>query len=204
MIGLHFRAAVHHRARIVLAMGLLLAGGMAQAAPGATTVAGGSLMVNGTLANTTVSVSNSGTLGGNGSVGGTVLLAPSGIVAPGASNAVGELDGDAFTWQGGGAIAFQLGANDALSDHLAFAGSFVRQNAGSFLFQFADGATPPTAGTTYTLITFANQSGFTPADFSYVYTGSAAALIGQFQLNANALLFTVISTPVELQSFDID
>jgi hypothetical protein len=36
-----------------------------------------------------------------------------------------------------------------------------------------------------------------------VYTGSADALIGQFQLNANALLFTVISTPVELQSFDV-
>ncbi|MEO6687899.1 MAG: hypothetical protein ABIS07_04175 [Dokdonella sp.] len=169
-----------------------------------TSVAGGSVIVNGTLGNTAVTVSNSGILGGNGTIGGDVALTATGVVAPGSSGAVGELDGGAFSWQAGGGIAFQLGVNDAASDHLQFLGSMVKQGAGAFQFQFADGATPPTAGATYTLITFANQSGFNVSDFSYAYTGSQPALIGQFQLSPNALMFKVISTPVELQSFDVN
>ena len=198
------RVARHRSLGIVFAIGAALASSLAQAAAGVTSVAGGAMMVNGTLGNTAVSVSNNGTLGGNGTIGGDVTLAPTGIVAPGAATAVGELDGGAFAWQGGGKIAFQLGTNDAASDHLQFTGSMTRQGAGAFQFQFSDGATPPTPGTTYTLITFANQSGFSASDFSYAYTGSADALVGQFQVNANALLFTVISTPVELQSFDVN
>ncbi|GAA0716470.1 hypothetical protein [Dokdonella soli] len=193
-----------HGARIALAGGLLLTGGAANAAVGATAVAGGSLIVNGTLANTTVNVSNNGTLGGNGTIGGDVILAPSGTVAPGAVGAVGELDGNAFTWQAGGAIAFQLGTNNAASDHLVFAGSLARQGTGTFQFKFTDGVAPPTPGTTYTLITFANQSGFSPTDFSYAYNGALSALNGQFHLSATALTFSVISTPVELQSFEVN
>ncbi len=196
--------AGHGGTCLVLAGGLLLACGAAHAAAGATAVPGGSLIVNGTLANTVVTVSGNGILGGNGTIAGDVVLAPSGTVAPGAVGTVGELDGNAFTWQAGGSLAFQLGANNATSDHLVFAGSLARQGAGTYRFDFSDGATPPTPGTTYTLITFANQSGFSPADFSYAYSGSLSALIGQFQLSATALTFTVISTPVELQSFEVD
>ncbi len=83
-------------------------------------------------------------------------------------------------------------------------GALSRQGSGAFEFRFGDGATPPSPGTTYTLVTFASQSGFSASDFTYVYTGSADALIGEFRLDADALRFTVISTPVELQSFEVD
>lgn len=193
------------RAGVALALTLALASGVAQAAPGMITVPGGSLIVNGTLANADVTVSGSGTLGGEGTIlGGAVTLAATGIVAPGIPAAAGELDSDALTWQAGGAMAFQLGANDAASDHLAFVGSLTKQGSGAFQFAFGDGATPPTPGATYTLLSFAGQTGFTASDFSYTYAGSQAALNGQFQLTPTALLFTVISTPVELQSFDVN
>lgn len=195
---------MHRAALVALGAGLLLAAGAAQAALGTITIPGGSLIISGTIANATVNVSGSGILGGDGSIVGDVSLAPSGSLVPGATGAVGQLDGNAFAWTAGGTVAFQLGSNDALSDHLAFSGAFTRQGSGSYLFQFGDGAAPPTPGTTYTLATFASQSGFAASDFSYAYSGSAAALNGQFQLTPNALLFTVISTPVELQSFDVD
>ncbi|MGN6519731.1 MAG: hypothetical protein ACTHK2_09940 [Dokdonella sp.] len=75
---------------------------------------------------------------------------------------------------------------------------------GSYAFHFSDGATPPSAGATYTLIRYASQSGFSAADFSYVCTGSANALVGEFRLDPDALHFVVISTPVELRWFEID
>jgi hypothetical protein len=181
---------------------VVLASGLAHA--GVTEVPAGALRINGTWANSSIAVSGTGLLGGNGSILGPVTLASGGTIALGRDAAVGELDVNALTWQAGGAIQFRLGANDALSDRLAFTGALTRQGAGPFEFRFDDGAAPPTAGMTYTLITFASQSGFSPADFSYVYGGSAETLIGEFQLDQDALRFTVLSTPVELQSFDVD
>jgi hypothetical protein len=116
---------------------------------------------------------------------------------------VGQLDADAFDWQGG-SMAFQLGVDDAASDHVALAGNLVKQGSGPFQFNFRDGAAPPSPGTTYTLITFAGQNGFSPTDFTYAYGGNAAGLNGEFELGPTALRFTVISTPVELQSFGVD
>ena len=181
---------------------LAAAAGVARA--GVTEVPAGALRINGTWANSSIAVSGTGLLGGNASILEPVTLAPGGTIAPGRDTTIGELDGNALTWQAGGAIQFRLGANNTLSDRLAFTGALTRQGNGSFEFRFGDGTTPPTAGMTYTLITFASQSGFSPADFSYVYGGSAETLIGEFRLDPDALRFTVVSTPVELQSFEVD
>ena len=196
--------AVARRASRTVFFALLLAATGTASAAGLVTVPGGSLIVNGSLTNADVTVSGTGQLGGNGTIGGNVTLQPSGAIAPGATAAVGELDANGFSWQGGGSMAFQLGATDAASDHLVFAGPLAKQGTGAFHFDFGDGATPPAPGTTYTLVTFTNQSGFSVSDFSYSYSGSNAALNGQFHLSATALTFSVISTPIELQSFEID
>ena len=167
-------------------------------------VPAGALQIDGTLSNSSVEVSGSGRLGGDGLVGGAVTLAAGGTIAPGRVNAVGELGADALAWQGGGGIAFQLGADELDSDHIALSGALARQGAGTFEFRFDDGSTTPTAGTTYTLVSYASQAGFSATDFSYTYSGSAPALIGEFRLDPDALRFVVISTPVELQSFSVD
>jgi hypothetical protein len=171
---------------------------------GTITVPTGSLRVDGTIDGAGIVVSGSGIGAGTGSIAGDITLAAGGTLAPGGASAVGALDAIGLAWQAGGAIAFRLGANDAASDQLILSGPLSRQGAGSFEFRFADGATPPTAGATYTLIRYASQNGFSATDFSYAYTGSASALVGQFRLDPDALRFVVISTPVELQSFEID
>jgi hypothetical protein len=171
---------------------------------GTLSVPAGALRTDGTIAGAGVVVSGSGIGAGSGSITDDVTLAAGGTLAPGGAAAVGVLDAVGLAWQAGGAIAIRLGANDAASDQLVLSGLLSRQGTGSFQFRFDDGATPPTAGATYTLIRFAGQSGFDATDFSYVYAGSASALVGQFRLDPDALRFVVISTPVELQSFEVD
>lgn len=171
---------------------------------GTTRVPAGALQLDGTLANSSVEVTGSGRLGGDGVVGGEVTLGAGGTIAPGRLGAIGELGADALAWQGGGGIAFQLGVDDLDSDRIALSGALARQGAGTFEFHFDDGSAPPTAGTTYTLVTYASQAGFSAADFSYSYSGDAPTLIGEFRLDPDALRFVVISTPVTLQSFSVD
>lgn len=196
--------------------GLLLAVGtlacaLAQAQPtdpagvaGTTSINGGALFVNGAIDNTLVRVSNGGRLGGDGVIGGTIVLEDAGMILPGDDANVGELDASAMEWQAGGSFAFQLGVDDGGSDHLAVLGSLDKSGVGSFAFEFRDGLTQPSAGTTYTLIDYASVNGFDVGDFSYTYTGSVPDLVGVFNLTPTALLFTVQSTPVDLQSFRID
>lgn len=188
--------------RRIGALALLATAALAQA--GITRVPAGALQLDGRLTASDVEVSGSGVFGGDGVVGGEVTLAAGGTLAPGRRTLVGQLAADALTWQGGGGIAFRLGADESVSDHIALDGALTRQGAGGWSFRFGDGSTPPTPGTTYTLISFASQAGFNETDFSYTYVGNAPDLIGQFRLDADALRFTVISTPVELQSFGID
>jgi T5SS/PEP-CTERM-associated repeat protein/autotransporter-associated beta strand protein len=168
---------------------------------GATTVSAGTLIVQGTLGNTPTSVASGATLGGNGSIGGPVTLQNRGTVAPGVG--VGTLSAASLDWISGGEIAFDLGANDAGSDHLALTTSLTKRSAGTYRFAFTDGAAPPTIGT-YTLVTFTSSSGFVAGDFTYVYSGALTRLGGTFELTSTALLFHVGSLPVELQSFSVE
>ncbi|MBA8885198.1 hypothetical protein [Dokdonella fugitiva] len=183
---------------------LLLAAAAGTACAGTIVVPAGSLRDDGAISGAGVTISGSGVGAGTGSIADDLTLAAGGTLAPGGASAVGVLDAIGLTWQAGGRVAMRLGANDAASDQLILSGALTRQGTGSFAFDFSDGATPPSAGATYTLIRYASQSGFDAADFSYVYTGSASALVGEFRLDPDALRFVVISTPVELQSFGID
>lgn len=183
-------------------LALAAACGLAQAA--VTSVPAGSLRIGGTWANSSISVSGTGTLAGSGRVVGDVTLAGGGTIAPGAAASVGAIEASTLAWQAGGAVDFRLGANEAASDQIVTDGALTRQGSGTYEFRFGDGTTPPVPGMTYTLIRFASQSGFSAQDFSYVYGGSADALVGEFRVDADALRFTVISTPVELQSFGVD
>lgn len=190
------------RAHALATTAFVACAGLAHA--GTTQVPAGSFQLDGNLAGSSVEVSGTGRFGGDGVVGGEVTLAAGGTLAPGRQAIVGELGADALAWSGGGGITIRLGADDSVSDHIALNGALTREGAGNWAFRFDDGSTPPTAGMTYTLITYASQAGFSADDFSYTYVGSAPDLIGQFRLDPDALRFVVISTPVELQSFSID
>lgn len=173
---------------------------------GPTAVDAGTLVVAGALGDTSVTVASAARLAGDGTIAGAIALESGGTVEPGAIDTVGTLDAGAMNWRNEGAIAFQLGADQAGSDLLALSAAFAKVGdgaPGAYLFRFFDGAGPPTL-TTYTLITFATPSGFTVDDFGYTYSGALPGLAGTFELTPTALLFTVTSLPVELQSFRVD
>lgn len=127
-----------------------------------------------------------GTLRGSGTAG-AITLRSAATIAPG--NGVGTLNGGSLTWDGGGFVDIQLGATSMASDRLALSGALARGSSGVYQFRFSDGASAPTLGTTYTLMTFASSSGFSVADFSYQYQGATAAFGGHFLLDATSLRF---------------
>lgn len=171
---------------------------------GGTVIHGGTLLVNNTSGSGTgtgeVQITG-GTFGGSGSVTGNLLLKNGGAVAPGvALNAVGELKGVNMTWDGGGQMAFQLGATDSLldTDRLSLSGTLTKGLAtGAWHFVFTDSLSLPlTLGETYTLMTFGSQTGFDASDFSYTYIGeSLPGLDGEFILTADSLQFVATAVP---------
>ncbi|HUD41072.1 MAG TPA: hypothetical protein VMR06_03645 [Dokdonella sp.] len=186
--------------------GVLLAAtaGAAQAGTAAMLrIGGGTLYVPATIANADV-LAEGGTLAGDGSVLGAVVLGTGGALAPGPAAGAGTISAAALTWQPGAGVRHRLGSGDADSDHTALSGTLTRNGSGAYLFAFDDADTLPTAGATYTLMSFAAQSGFSASDFSYSYSGAAPALNGEFMLTDGALLFHVTSLPVGLQSFSVD
>lgn len=199
--------AVSTQARRAASASLLAVLVTATAAHAGTTaslrVGGGTLYVPGTIAHSEVRVEG-GTLAGDGNVLGPVVLGSGGALAPGPAAGSGTISAASLSWQPGAGVRHRLGSGDADSDHTALTGTLARSGAGAYLFAFDDADTMPTAGTTYTLISFAAQSGFSAGDFSYSYTGAAPALNGEFSLTGNALLFHVTSLPVGLQSFTVD
>ena len=170
---------------------------------GTISLGGGTLYLPGTISNAQV-LTQGGTLAGDGIVEGAVSLDPGGTLAPGATASAGVISADSLIWQAGGDVHHRLGANDGGSDHTDLTGALTRSGTGTYHFNFSDASTPPVPGATYTLMTFASQSGFSAADFDYSYTGANEDLVGEFQLNATSLMFRVISTPVELQGFEVD
>ncbi len=189
---------------------LLLAGALLAVATDATAgtnavirVGGGTLHVPGTIAQADIHV-DGGVLAGDGDIVGAVVLGNGGSLAPGSVAGAGTIAAASLTWQPGAGVRHRLGTGDVESDHTALSGALARSGTGTYAFAFDDADTPPTAGTTYTLMTFASQTGFSASDFSYTYAGAAPALNGQFSLTATALLFQVTSLPVSLQSFTID
>lgn len=151
----------------------------------------GALEVNGVTTSYVV-VLNTGVLAGTGVCGhlgpySRVLPGRLGSTSPGTLSATGDL-----TWTGGAVLGFRLGANSALSDHIAVAGSLKDNNHSTNAFEFRDASNPPVAGVTYTLLSFGTNADFTVGDFtfSYIGTGAGASMTGTFGLNPTTLTFT--------------
>ena len=166
---------------------------------GGTNINSGTLQSDGSIG----AVQVSGTLSGSGTAG-AITLNSSGSIAPGDNG--GTLNGLDLIWNGGGAFNFHLGSSNSTSasDLLSLTGTLNKGNIGKFVFHFTDGYGAPVLGTTYTLITFASQNGFSASDFSYDYSGANPSLVGTFNLTPTALTFTPSALPVGLQSFFVD
>ena len=144
---------------------LTLDGGSTHTYTGNTTINGGTLRVTSALATATngVTVNNTGVLGGNGTINRTVVLNNGGAVAPDGTSAIATLTGTTLTWNGGGTLAFDLGANGS-SDLLALTGALTKGSAGTYTFAFSPAA-GFAAGNVYTLATFASTN-FDASNFS--------------------------------------
>jgi autotransporter-associated beta strand protein len=153
----------------------------------AQTFTDGTLRVNGELSGGDVTIDGA-TLAGSGTIDGDVTLS-SGTISPGNSIGTLEVDGD-FTWTAGTMLTFELGLGGA-SDRLAIDGVLRKSGVGAFAFDF--GGTG--AEGTYTLMTFASQSGFSAADFSAVNLGGG--LTGEFVLSGTQLQFVASAPPPE-------
>jgi len=196
-------AAKRLRVATAVAIAATFAGAAHAGTLGTISLGGGTLYLPGTISNAQI-LTQGGTLAGDGVVEGPVSLDANGTLAPGAIATAGVISADSLLWQPDGVVHHRLGANDGDSDHTDLSGALTRSGTGAYHFDFSDAAVPPVPGASYTLMTFASQSGFSASDFDYSYAGANDDLVGEFQLNATSLVFHVISTPVELQSFDVD
>ena len=136
----------------------------------------------------------SGTLAGIGMIAGPVSLGSSARLLPGdplINGGIGTLTVGSLTWNAGGAMAYQLGADDSVSDHLQIDGALLKLGSGPFLFYFGTGATPPVIGQTYRLISASDTSAFSSQDFSFVSDSSLQSLNGKFSTDATGVYFSV-------------
>jgi autotransporter-associated beta strand protein len=139
----------------------------------------GSLATGGTVA-----VNSGGQLAGTGTSAKAIALNTGGAVAPGIGG-VGTLNAASLTWNGGGQLAFDLGAP---GDSLAFSGAFSKGQPGAYTFSFSP-VTAPAIGDTHTLATFGSTD-FSATDFSASGLGYVR---GDFALTTGALTFTITS-----------
>jgi len=160
---------------------------------GTGAASGGWLVVNGSLPlGATVAINNYGGLAGYGAIADALTLNSGGKIDPGAatynSYLAGTLTAGALTWNGGGSMAYELAAPGA-SDSLNLNGALTKGADGTFGFAFTQ-LTGFDASQTYTLMTFANDSGFSATDFSGAPTGM------QFSLTPTSLLLVPVPEPV--------
>ena len=160
---------------------------------GATTVNDGTLLVNGSLhPSSAVTVNNGGTFGGTGTIGGPITVGGGGMMAPGAS--IGTLTGTDLTWNSDDLLAgmvFELSTTDNTSDLLDLSGTFAKGTGTDFLFDFTGGM----AGQTYTLVNFADSTGFVVGNFvDNLGIGTSVGGGGEFALTDTNLQFTIRGT----------
>lgn len=160
---------------------------------GPTTITEGTLQLDGSLPDSTIEVLG-GRLAGQGNAGPVRLASGAGIAAGTVHTPVGQLTLSALEWKAGGFLELELGASAASSDRLAIEGALTKSGSGVFELRFADGSSP-TIGETYTLLTFAANTGFAEEDFSFSHAGSGD-VHGRFQLDEDALRFVSTATAV--------
>ena len=152
---------------------------------GSAVINAGTLNVNGTLAAPgAVSVNAGGTLAGTGTIDKAVTLNSGGTISP-AGLATGTLTAASLTWNGGGAMAMDLGA---ASDRLTLTGALTKGGAGTYRLIFNG---TPAIGTVHTVASFGSTT-FTAADFSY---SGLSGVGGAFAISGNTLTFTVTELP---------
>jgi autotransporter-associated beta strand protein len=135
---------------------------------GGTTISAGTLLVNNTSGSGTgtgtVTVANGGTLGGRGTLGGSTTLSNGGDIFPGAGTpgtAGTTLRGTSLTWNGGGAINFQIGTT---ADDITLSGALTKGSAGSYVIDIINTGISNTPAD-FTLMTFASTT-FSTTDFT--------------------------------------
>jgi autotransporter-associated beta strand protein len=152
---------------------------------GSAVINAGTLNVNGTLAAPgAVSVNAGGTLAGTGTINKAVTLNSGGTISP-AGLATGTLTAASLTWNGGGAMAMDLGA---ASDRLTLTGALTKGSGGTYRLIFNG---TPAIGTVHTVASFGSTT-FTAADFSY---SGLSGVGGAFAISGNTLTFTVTELP---------
>lgn len=146
---------------------------------GAFEIAQGELAVNG-MVPSPLTIDADAILAGAGSAAGAVTLMNGGRLAPGdpaINGGVDTFDIGPLTWNGGGVLAFQLGAAANASDHLLISGDLAAAGTG-LSFQFSDGVGAPTCGTLYSLLETTGAISASAGDFGYAYSGANAELGG--------------------------
>jgi PEP-CTERM motif len=156
---------------------------------------GGWLVVNGSLPlSAPVHVNNFGNLAGSGTINDAITLNSGGRIDPGAATynnfSAGTLTAGSLTWNGGGAMTYELTTPGA-SDSLTVNGSLTQGTAGTFAFTFTQGTGFSTA-LTYTLMNFTSNSGFSASDFAGAPTGM------QFDLTSTSLLLEPVPEPASI------
>jgi PEP-CTERM motif len=161
---------------------------------GTGSASGGWLVDNGSLpVGAPIQVNNYGGLAGTGTILDAVTLNSGGKIDPGANvyagPSVGTLTANSLTWNGGGSMTYELGQPVAgNSDILNLIGSLAKGTAGTYNFSFTQNAGFSTSST-YTLINFASQSGFSASDFG----GAPAGM--QFEVTDTSLLLETVPEP---------
>lgn len=160
---------------------------------GTTTVNGGTLRVTSTLGTATngVVINSTGTLAGTGTINRPIALNNGGTVSPAGFASLGTLTGTSLAWNGGGALAFDLGANGT-SDQLTLAGALAKGTDTGWTL--ALNATEPLAhGNSYTLANFGSTT-FASGDFTV--TGLPDGFAGSASVDTTALRVSIVARPV--------
>lgn len=160
---------------------------------GTTTINGGTLNVTSTLATATngIVVNSSGILAGTGTINRPITLNTGGGVSPAGPAVVGALTGSSLTWNGGGVLSLDLGAN-GVSDQLILNDALAKGTDTGW--SLALNATEPLAhGNSYTLATFGSTT-FASGDFTV--TGLPDGFAGVATVDATSLRVSIVARPV--------
>jgi hypothetical protein len=151
---------------------------------GITSVDAGTLLVDGSVSGSPLfTVTSSATLGGSGTI--TIANIASAMPFAGTLSADhGQLTLPNLDFKETAILAETLGA---AATPPIINGALVKLTSGVRAIALTDGGVTP--GTTYTLLTFGSNSGFTAADFT------VTGLTGTLTLTADALRFTTAPTP---------
>jgi rhamnogalacturonan endolyase len=158
--------------------------GAANTFAGSVNLDAGLLRVTGALAAGGSVNLNGGTLGGTGTIAKPVVLNAA-TLAPDNTSSL-ALGGASLTWNGGGRLAIDLGA-DGVSGQLTLAGALVKGTPGAYTIAFAPGA-GFAAGNTYTIATFASTT-FDAGDFTA--TGLPPGYVAVFSIEGAGLRVTM-------------